>query len=64
MLAPVRIEVKRGGIGDIASGVVRHNSNVIADFALVWVAFKRIKRVAYLDVGRPGHTAVRAPRIK
>ena len=64
MLAPVRVEVKRGGIGDIASGVVRHNGDVIAYLALVWVAFKRIKRDAYLDVGRPSHAAVRAPGVK
>ena len=64
MLVSARVEVKRGGISDIASGVVGHNGDVIAYLVLIRIAFKWIKRIAYLNVGRPGHAAVRAPRIK
>ena len=64
MLVSALVEVKRGGICDIASGVVGHNGDVIAYLALIRIAFKWIKRIAYLNVGRPGQATVRAPRIK
>jgi hypothetical protein len=63
-LAVVRVEVERGRIRHIAPCVIGNDCDVIADLALVWIAFERIKRIAYLNVGRPSHAAVRAPRIK
>ena len=64
MLVSALVEVKSGGIRHVTPGVVGHNGDVIAYLALIRIAFKWIKRIAYLDVGRPGHAAVRAPRIK
>jgi len=64
VLVPVRVEVKSGRIGHVTPGVVRHDGDVIAYLALVRIALLRIKRIAYLNVGRPGDAAVRAPRVE
>ncbi len=64
MLAPARVEVKRGGICHVASGVIRHDGDVIAYLALVRPAFERIKRGAHGHVRRPGHAAISAIGIE
>lgn len=54
MLIATRVEVERGGIGDIAAGVIRNNRDIIAYLALIRrPAFPRIECGAYLDVRRP-----------
>src|SRR5207302_9657115 len=64
VLVPGRVEVKSGRIRDIAPSTVRNNCDVIADLALVRVAFERIERIAHLDVRRPGNAAVGTPGIE
>lgn len=64
MLTAVRIEVECGRIRHVASGIVRHDRNVIAYLVLYGVAFKRGKRIADRDVGRPCHAAVSAPGVE
>ena len=64
MLAPVRVEVKRGRIRHVTPGVVGHNGDVITYLALVRIAFKRIKRIADRNVRRPGNASVSAIGIE
>lgn len=60
MLAPARIEVKCRRIRYIPARIVGDNGNVIAYFALVRIAFKRIKRIAHCNVRRPRNSGIRA----
>jgi hypothetical protein len=64
MLAPARVEVERGGIRHIGSGVIRYERDVIAYLILVGPAFQRIKGVAYRYVRRPANAAVCAVRVE
>jgi hypothetical protein len=64
VLAPVRVEIKSGGIRHVAAGIVRHNGDVIADLILIGIAFGGIKRVAYCHIGRPCEARVGAPGIE
>jgi len=64
MLAAIRIEVKRGGIRHVASGVVGYNRNIIAYFVLNRIAFKRCKGITDCNVRRPGHATISAPRVE
>ena len=64
MLAPVRVEIKRGRIRHVATRVVRNNGDVIAYLVLIRIAFERIKGIAHGDVRRPRDAAIRAERIE
>jgi hypothetical protein len=64
VLAPARVEVERGGICHIGSGVIRYQRDVIAYLALVGPAFQWIKGVAHRYVRRPRHAAIRAVRVE
>ena len=64
MLPPARIEVKRGGIRNIAARIVRNDRDVIADLVLVRPAFSRIKRLAYNNVRSPGNSTIGAVRVE
>jgi len=41
MLAPARVEVERGGICHIGSGVIRYERDVVAYLVLLRIAFER-----------------------
>ena len=47
MLAPIRVEIKSGGIRHVAAGIVRNNGDVIANLVLVGITLGWNKRVAY-----------------
>jgi hypothetical protein len=64
VLAPVRVEIKSGGIRHVAAGIVRHNGDVIANLILIGVALGGIKRVAYCHIRRPCDAGVSAPGIE
>ena len=64
VLAPARVEVERGRIGHVGSGVIRYERDVIAYLILVRPAFQRSKRLAHRDVRRPGHAAISAVRVE
>ena len=64
MLPPGRVEVEGGRIRDIASGLVRNDRDVVADLALIRIAFERIERIARRDISRPRDAAVGAVRIE
>ena len=64
MLSPARVEVVRGRVCDIASGVIGHNGDVITYLALLWPAFQRIEGIADGYVRRPSHTAIGAVGIE
>ena len=64
MLAPVCVEVKRGGVSHVASGIVGYDRDIIAYLVLVRIAFERIKRIAHRNVWRPGHAGVSAIGIE
>ena len=56
----LRVFVKRGGICHVASGIVRHNGDVIAYLLILWKASLRIKRITHRNIGGPRRAAVRA----
>jgi hypothetical protein len=64
VLTPARVEVEGGRVGDVASGVIRHDSDIIAYLVLVRPALERVEWIAYWHVSRPGNTAVGAVRIE
>jgi hypothetical protein len=64
VLSPARIEIERGGIGDIAAGSIRNNGDVIPYLVVAGIAFVRIKRIAHSDVRRPGNAGVGAVGIE
>ena len=64
MLPAVRIEVECGRIRHVASGIVRHDRNVIAYLLLHRIAFERSKRIADRDVGCPCQATVSAPGVE
>ena len=64
MLTPRRIEVVGSWVGNVSSGVIRHDRDVIAYLVLYRPAFERCKRSAHGDVRRPCDAAIRAERIE
>ena len=64
MLSPARVEVKRGGIGYVASCVVGHDRDVIAYLLLDRPAFERVKGIAHRYVRRPRNAAIGAVGIE
>ena len=64
VLPPVRIQVKRGGIGNVAAGIVRNDRDVITDLILIRPALSGIKRRAHGNICRPGNTAIGAIGVK
>ena len=64
VLTTAWIEVECGRIRHIASCVIRHDCNVITYLVLVRPAFKRIEKVAYLYVSRPGNPSIGAVGIE
>ena len=64
VLSSVGVEIEGRGVGDISSGVIRDNSDVIAYFVLHRVPFERRERSAHRDVRSPCDAAIRAERIE
>jgi hypothetical protein len=64
VLIPVWIEVKRSRIRHVAPSIIGDDSDVIAYFVLIWIAFERIKRIANRNIGSPTDAAISAPGIK
>ena len=64
MLSPARVEVKSCGIGHVATGVIRHDGDVIAYLVLLRPAFQRSEGLANRHIGCPRNTAVGAIGIK
>ena len=60
MLACAGVDIKGGRIRHIASGIVRHNSHVIADLILLRPPLERVKGIAYGYVRRPRSPAIGA----
>src|SRR5213594_1525167 len=64
MLPTGRVEVEGSRIRHVTSAIVRDNGDIIANLALVRIAFERIKRVAHRHVSRPCDAAIGAERIE
>ena len=64
MLTHARVEIEGGGVGDIASRVIRHDRDVIAYLVLLRPTFERVKGIAHRHVRRPCETAIHAVRIE
>ena len=64
MLTPARVEIEGGGVGDIASRVIRHDRDVIAYLVLLRPAFQRSERLTDSYVRRPRNTTIGAIRIE
>ena len=64
MLPVVRIEVKGGGVSDVATSLIGNNGDIVAYLALVRIALERIKRIAHRNVRCPCHAGVRAKGIE
>jgi hypothetical protein len=58
MLAPVRVEVKGGGVSHIASGFIGNHGDIVAYLVLLRITFERIERIAYRHIRRPGNAGV------
>ena len=64
MLPPARIEVESSRIRYVATGIIRHDGDVITYLILIRPAFGGIKRLTDHPVRRPGHAAICAVRIE
>ena len=64
VLASVRIEIKGCRIRNIPARFIGNHRDIVAYLVLIRIAFKRIERATYWDVGRPGHARVRAIRVE
>ena len=64
VLAVVRVEVEGGRVCHVATGFIGDNGDVVADLALVWIAFERVERIAHRNVSRPGNSGIGAKGIK
>jgi hypothetical protein len=64
VLVSLRVEVKRGGVRHVTSGVIRNDGDIVTYLVLIGIAFEWIKRIAHRNVRRPGNAAIRAPRVE
>jgi len=65
MLSGARVELECGGIGYVASCVVRYDRDVIAYLSTeARVTCVRIKCIAHFNVGRPRHASIATERIE
>ena len=60
----LRVFVERGGIRDVAAGIVRYNRDVIAYLLILWKACLGIERIARGNIRRPAYAAISAERIE
>lgn len=60
----LRINIESGGIGNVASGVIRHNRDVIAYLLIVRKTCLRIEGIAHCNIRCPGNTTISAPGIE
>ena len=64
VLAAGRIEVVGSRVGNVSSGVIRYDGDIIAYLVLHRPAFERRKRSAHGGVRRPCDATIRAERIE
>ena len=60
----VRVDVESRGICNVASGIVRHNRDVIAYLFVLRKTCLRIERIAHCNVRRPCYATISAEGIK
>ena len=60
----LRVFVERGGIRDVAAGIVRYNRDVIAYLLILRETCLRIERIAHLNIRGPGCAAISTPGIE
>ena len=60
----VRVHIESRCVGNVSSGVIRHNRDVISYLLVLRKTRLRIEGIAHGDVSRPGRASIRAPRIK
>ena len=64
VLTPTRVKVVGCRVGNVSSGVIRHDGDIIAYLVLLRPAFERSKGTAHCYVRRPGKSAVGTVRIE
>ena len=64
VLACAWVEVVGGRVGNVASGVIGYDGNVVAYLVLLRPAFQRSERLTDRYIRRPGSTTVRAIRVE
>jgi hypothetical protein len=64
VLASLGIEVKGRGIRHVTARFIGNHCDVITYLGLNGITFRRIKRIAYRHVRRPGHAGVGAKGIE
>jgi hypothetical protein len=51
VLVSLRVEVKRGGVRHVTSGVIRNDGDIVTYLVLVRVALKWVKGITHCHVG-------------
>ena len=64
MLSSTRIEVVCSRVGDVTSGVIRHDGDIIADLVLLRPALQRSEGLADSYVRRPRNAAIGAVGVE
>ena len=64
MLPGVRVDVKCSRVRYVTASFIGNDCNVIADLALVRIAFEWIERIAHRHVSRPRNAGIGAKGIK
>jgi hypothetical protein len=64
VLAPIRVEVKGGGVSHVPTGFIGNDGDIIAYLVLVRIPLEWIKRIAHRNVRRPGDAGVGTKGIK
>jgi len=64
VLSGVRVDVKCGRVRYVTTSFIGNHCNVIADLALVRIAFEWIERIAHGHIRRPRHASIGTKGIK
>ena len=64
MLSPRGVEVVGSRVGDVASGVIRHDGDVITDLVLLRPTFQRSEGLTDSYVRRPRNAAIGAVGVE
>ena len=64
VLVTVGIEIECGRIRGVATCLIRHNGDVVADLTLVRVTFERVECIGHGNISRPRHAGISTKGIE